>query len=153
MVSATTLNAPPSIADATILPAWMRRALYATAAMNVVGAIGFLPPAHALRALAGLPEADHPLYLATVSMFVLLFGLAYLSLAVSGRPDRFLSVLLRPQWRSWLTRGAYIITVYGGLLTAWIIASYLGDPNRVRVFLDAVRGTDPGRHPHAGRHR
>src|SRR5687767_3376634 len=43
-----------------------------------------------------------------------------------GRPDRFLYVLLRPQWRSWLTRGAYIITVYGGLLTAWLLASYFG---------------------------
>jgi formate-dependent nitrite reductase membrane component NrfD len=41
-----------------------------------------------------------------------------------GRPDRFLYVLLRPQWRSWLTRGAYIITSYGGLLTAWIVANY-----------------------------
>src|SRR5882724_10893653 len=90
MVSdATTLTAARHLADPTLLPAWMRRALYATAAMNLVGAIGFLPPAHGLRALAGLPEADHPLYLATVSMFVLLFGLAYLSLAVSGRPDRF----------------------------------------------------------------
>src|SRR6185369_17130055 len=43
-----------------------------------------------------------------------------------GRPDRFLYVLLRPQWRSWLTRGAYIITGYGGLLTAWMVLSYLG---------------------------
>jgi len=42
-----------------------------------------------------------------------------------GRPDRFLYVLLRPQWRSWLTRGAYIITAYGAVLTAWIIANYL----------------------------
>jgi formate-dependent nitrite reductase membrane component NrfD/NAD-dependent dihydropyrimidine dehydrogenase PreA subunit len=41
-----------------------------------------------------------------------------------GRPDRFLYVLLRPQWRSWLTRGAYIITAYGGILTAWIVANY-----------------------------
>jgi hypothetical protein len=90
MVSnATTLSATRSADDATMLPVWMRRALYATAAMNVVAAIGFLPPAHALRALAGLPEADHALYLTTVSMFVLLFGLAYYSLAVSGRPDRF----------------------------------------------------------------
>lgn len=32
------------------------------------------------------------------------------------RPDRFLNVLLRPQWRSWLVRGGYAITVYGGLL-------------------------------------
>ena len=43
-----------------------------------------------------------------------------------GRPDRFLYVLLRPQWRSWLTRGAYIITAYGALLTAWMITSYFG---------------------------
>ncbi len=43
-----------------------------------------------------------------------------------GRPDRFLYVLLRPQWKSWLSRGAYIITVYGGLLTAWLAASFLG---------------------------
>lgn len=43
-----------------------------------------------------------------------------------GRPDRFLYVLLRPQWKSWLTRGAYIITIYGGLLTAWLAASFLG---------------------------
>lgn len=42
-----------------------------------------------------------------------------------GRPDRFLYVLLRPQWRSWLTRGAYIITVYGALLTLWIGANYM----------------------------
>ncbi|NNE97382.1 MAG: polysulfide reductase NrfD [Pyrinomonadaceae bacterium] len=43
-----------------------------------------------------------------------------------GRPDRFLYVLLRPQWKSWLSRGAYIITIYGGLLTAWLIASFTG---------------------------
>jgi Fe-S-cluster-containing dehydrogenase component/formate-dependent nitrite reductase membrane component NrfD len=42
-----------------------------------------------------------------------------------GRPDRFLYVLLRPQWRSWLTRGAYIISGYGVLLTVWIVANYL----------------------------
>jgi Fe-S-cluster-containing dehydrogenase component/formate-dependent nitrite reductase membrane component NrfD len=43
-----------------------------------------------------------------------------------GRPDRFLNVLFRPQWKSWLTRGAYIITGYGGLLTLWLGASYFG---------------------------
>lgn len=43
-----------------------------------------------------------------------------------GRPDRFLNVLLRPQWKSWLTRGSYIITAYGGILTAYFIASYFG---------------------------
>ncbi len=35
------------------------------------------------------------------------------------RPERFLWVLLRPQWKSWLVRGAYIITAYGALLGGW----------------------------------
>lgn len=41
-----------------------------------------------------------------------------------GRPDRFLNVLLRPQWKSWLTRGSYIITAYGGILTVYFITTY-----------------------------
>jgi Fe-S-cluster-containing dehydrogenase component/formate-dependent nitrite reductase membrane component NrfD len=49
-----------------------------------------------------------------------------------GRPDRFLNVLLRPQWKSWLTRGAYIITAYGGVLTLWLAASFLGYENILR---------------------
>jgi formate-dependent nitrite reductase membrane component NrfD len=44
------------------------------------------------------------------------------------RPERFLSILYRPQWRSWLTRGAYILvgfTILAGLwwlieMAAWI---------------------------------
>lgn len=43
-----------------------------------------------------------------------------------GRPDRFLYVLFRPQWKSWLSRGSYIITVYGGILTLWLAVSLLG---------------------------
>ncbi len=44
------------------------------------------------------------------------------------RPDRFHYVLLRPQWRSWLTRGAYIITAFGGLLSLWVVLRLLGVP-------------------------
>jgi Fe-S-cluster-containing dehydrogenase component/formate-dependent nitrite reductase membrane component NrfD len=44
------------------------------------------------------------------------------------QPKRFLYVLLRPQWSSWLTRGGYAITVFGGLVTAWLVASYLEAP-------------------------
>ena len=42
-----------------------------------------------------------------------------------GRPERFLYVLLRPQWRSWLVGGAYIITLYGGVLSLWWAAKLL----------------------------
>jgi hypothetical protein len=72
----------------TTLPTWMRRALFITAGMNVLAAVAFVPSAHVLRTVAGMPEGEHPLYLATVSMFILLFGLAYLRLAVTGRADR-----------------------------------------------------------------
>ncbi len=72
----------------TALPTWMRRALFATAAMNVVGAVAFFPSSRALRAIAGLPDDAQPLYLAMVSMFVLLFGLGYLWAALAGRADR-----------------------------------------------------------------
>jgi Fe-S-cluster-containing dehydrogenase component/formate-dependent nitrite reductase membrane component NrfD len=72
-------------------------------------------------------------YFMEIPRLVKQFGaiVAFIFLAVTGillimdlgRPDRFLNVLLRPQWKSWLTRGAYIITAYGGLLTLWLIVS------------------------------
>lgn len=42
------------------------------------------------------------------------------------KPMRFHYVLLRPQWKSWLVRGAYIITVFGGLTTLWLLLVALG---------------------------
>ncbi|MEM8909397.1 MAG: NrfD/PsrC family molybdoenzyme membrane anchor subunit, partial [Bacteroidota bacterium] len=41
------------------------------------------------------------------------------------RPDRFLSVLLRPQWNSWLVKGGYAITVYGGLLALLVLTTWM----------------------------
>ena len=35
------------------------------------------------------------------------------------RPERFLSILYRPQWRSWLTRGAYILVSFSTLTGIW----------------------------------
>ncbi len=72
----------------TTLPTWMRNAMFATAGMNILGAALFAPSAGALRAVAGFPEGENPLYLATVTMFVLLFGLGYLWAAAAGRADR-----------------------------------------------------------------
>ena len=36
------------------------------------------------------------------------------------RPDRFLLVLKRPNWKSWVAKGSIILTAYGGLLAAWL---------------------------------
>ena len=40
------------------------------------------------------------------------------------QPTRFVYVLLRPHWSSWLVKGGYAITVYGGLLTLILAAFY-----------------------------
>jgi Fe-S-cluster-containing dehydrogenase component/formate-dependent nitrite reductase membrane component NrfD len=40
------------------------------------------------------------------------------------RPDRFLYVLLRPQWKSWLVKGGYIITIFGLLVSVWGVTTY-----------------------------
>lgn len=42
------------------------------------------------------------------------------------RAGRFIYVLLRPQWRSWLVRGGYALTIFGGLLTFIGAAMLLG---------------------------
>lgn len=55
------------------------------------------------------------LVIGTSLIFLLLTGLFLIK--DLDRPDRFLNVLLRPQWNSWLVRGGYAITIFGGLIT------------------------------------
>jgi Fe-S-cluster-containing dehydrogenase component/formate-dependent nitrite reductase membrane component NrfD len=60
--------------------------------------------------------------------------LALVFLSVTGgllikdldKPTRFLYILLRPQWKSWLVRGGYAITLFGGLLTLWGLSIWMG---------------------------
>ena len=42
------------------------------------------------------------------------------------RPERFWTILVRPQWKSWLARGAFIITAYGATLAAWVALAVFG---------------------------
>jgi len=59
---------------------------------------------------------------------------AFAFLAVTGllliwdlrQPQRFLWTLLKPQWRSWLTRGSYVLAAYGALLTVHLAAGFAG---------------------------
>ena len=41
------------------------------------------------------------------------------------KPARFAYVLLRPQWKSWLVRGGFILTAYGAVLAAMIVGFLL----------------------------
>lgn len=60
------------------------------------------------------------------------YGLGLVFLTLTGvflimdldQPGRFLYVLLRPHWGSWLVKGGYTITAYGGLLTLLMASLY-----------------------------
>lgn len=41
------------------------------------------------------------------------------------RPERFYYLLTRPNWRSWLVKGAYVLMAHGALATAWLGAAWL----------------------------
>lgn len=75
-------------------------------------------------------------------------GISLVGLALTGlflvmdldRPDRFLNVLFRPQWRSWLVKGGYTITIFGLLVTIWAANTWfdLGIPETPLLWVTAV---------------
>lgn len=76
------------------------------------------------------------------------YGIGLVFLTLTGillvidldQPKRFLYVLLRPHWASWLVKGGYSITLYGGLLTLLIIGLLvdLGALNQIIMWITAV---------------
>jgi Fe-S-cluster-containing dehydrogenase component/formate-dependent nitrite reductase membrane component NrfD len=44
------------------------------------------------------------------------------------RPERFLYLLFKPNWRSWLVWGGWILIAYGGVVTLWLLAALAGRP-------------------------
>lgn len=66
---------------------------------------------------------------AVVAAGVLLTVTAGLLVLDLHHPLRFVYTLLKPQWRSWVTRGAYIITAYGVILMVYAAAllAHAGD--------------------------
>jgi formate-dependent nitrite reductase membrane component NrfD len=79
-------------------------------------------------ALAGLLPWNSPWVLTLAPALGLLF------LAITGvlliadleHPERFHMIFTRPQWRSWLVRGAFIITAYAAVLMLHIFLAMLG---------------------------
>lgn len=79
---------------------------------------------------------DNPLLTWAAPILALLFlGLTtFLLVADLKRPERFYTILLRPQWRSWLTIGAYILLFYSGVLGLSVLAA-LFNAEGLRHFL------------------
>jgi len=58
----------------------------------------------------------------------LVFGLgtAVVLIIDLERPERFYYILTRPNWRSWLTRGAVLLTAHGAIAGLWVLCVPLG---------------------------
>src|SRR5262249_54932578 len=41
------------------------------------------------------------------------------------RPERFYSILTRPNWRSWLVWGTWFLVAHGAISAAWLVAGWL----------------------------
>ncbi len=81
-----------------------------------------------LMAVAGwfrvpVQDAQSSALLASLVFLAVTGGLLVADL---DRPERFLYVLLRPNWRSWLVRGAYLIAGFGGVAALMWIAGAAG---------------------------
>jgi Fe-S-cluster-containing dehydrogenase component/formate-dependent nitrite reductase membrane component NrfD len=63
-------------------------------------------------------------FAATALLLALVFiGLTTLLLVLDlEKPRMFITILTRPQWRSWLTRGAFILMAYSALAGLWFLA-------------------------------
>src|SRR5262249_8582488 len=70
----------------------------------------------------------HWLYESAAPQISLLFLIATVGLLIWDlkRPERFLRILLWPQWKSWLVLGGYALAIYGALLTAWMLVPAVG---------------------------
>lgn len=81
-----------------------------------------------LAAMVGLVEWGSPL-VGWVAPLVGLFFLAATGVVLVfdlEHPGRFYYLFVRPQWRSWLVKGAVIIVVYGAALSVHVLGSMLG---------------------------
>jgi Fe-S-cluster-containing dehydrogenase component/formate-dependent nitrite reductase membrane component NrfD len=83
-----------------------------------------------LLVLLGKLDAGSPLWRwaapAVAGAFLALTGL--LLIADLEHPRRFLLVFTRPQWKSWLVRGAYLIAGYAAVLAGHFAAGLAGWP-------------------------
>lgn len=88
-----------------------------------------------LLALFGIVPGDGPLW----RWFAPVAGGAFL--ALTGvflvwdlkHPERFYLIFLRPQWRSWLVRGAFVISAYGAVLGLHVAANLVGAFDATRI--------------------
>ena len=86
-------------------------------------ALGLLPP--------------DPLFTTGAALMALLFTAITTGLLVwdLDRPERFWTILIRPQWRSWLALGAFVLIAFSLVCGAFLAGHLLGLPKLAALLL------------------
>ena len=83
-------------------------------------------------------DSIHLLYAPMVALVMLAVTLGLLVLDLK-RPDRFLYMLLKPNFRSWLVIGSFILMAYGASALAWLLCGiFLQDVPGILVAVTAL---------------
>ncbi len=91
----------------------------------------------ALLVLLGFVGEASPLWLLGVPVLAgaFLTATGVLLIADLKHPERFYLIFTRPQWRSWLVRGAFIIGAYGLVLLVHFLAGVTGHAGLARALV------------------
>jgi predicted permease len=108
---------------------WMRYALFATALVNLGGAVMFVPAFVSLRSKLKLPE-PHPFFLWTLAIWIGTFGVCYFWMAVSHRRDRL-----------FIATGAVGKLSFFGLLVAYSVVGDIPVSTAISGLPDLVLGS------------
>ena len=87
------------------------------AGTQLVYALGLLLGLFAFDATAAVAIGAVSLLFTAITAGLLVFDLE--------RPERFLKIITRPQWKSWLTRGTFLLLGYSALLGLWWLLEVL----------------------------
>ncbi|MEF3275029.1 MAG: polysulfide reductase NrfD [Chloroflexus sp.] len=71
----------------------------------------------------GLAPLGAPLLAAALFVSLLFIGITTLLLIIDlDKPHMFFTILTRPQWKSWLTRGAFVLIAFTAVAGIWFLA-------------------------------
>jgi Fe-S-cluster-containing dehydrogenase component/formate-dependent nitrite reductase membrane component NrfD len=79
----------------------------------------------------------NPLRDTVLAALALIFTVATVLLLVSdlSRKDRFLNVLTSPQWKSWLSKGAFFLVLYSALCVGLLLSTITGHTSLCSILL------------------
>ena len=87
-----------------------------------------------LALIGQVPWGDtQTMFLAPVLALVFLAATGVLLIADLEHPTRFMLIFTRPQWRSWLVRGAFVISAWAAILLVHLVAAVLHRADIVRI--------------------